>query len=213
MLLKAQRNVLFNALIECGLSSDIFSEKKTSSSYRITLNNSIYYFTTTPNLSSSIADGDFEINSLPKSENSRWNNGYHWSEVVDCFNKWADAMREEIDTPDLWAEATKTAQLFAPTAEPSDDKFTRTELAEVQGQLRLLQLSFTASALPEAAKQKLIKLTETAAVKAEGFTKKDWQGWFIGSIISSITALAMNPTQAQEVYRLVKAAFGGLFLH
>ena len=122
-------------------------------------------------------------------------------------------MREEIDTPDLWAEATKTAQLFAPTAEPSDDKFTRTELAEVQGQLRLLQLSFTASALPEAAKQKLIKLTETAAVKAEGFTKKDWQGWFIGSIISSITALAMNPTQAQEVYRLVKAAFGGLFLH
>lgn len=115
--------------------------------------------------------------------------------------------------PDLWAEAAKTAQLFAPTSTPADDKFTRTELAEVQGQLRLLQLSFTQAALPEAAKQKLIELTQTAAVKAEGFTKKDWQGWFIGSLISSITALAMNPTQANEVYKLVKAAFGGLFLN
>jgi len=114
---------------------------------------------------------------------------------------------------DLWAEATKTAQLFIPTATPSDDKFTRVELAEAQGQLRLLQQSFAASALPETARQKLIELTQTAAVKAEGLTKKDWQNWIIGGFISSITALALNPTQAAEVLKLVKAAFGGLFLH
>ena len=118
-----------------------------------------------------------------------------------------------MQTPDLWAEATKTAQLFAPTAEPSDDKFTRTELAEVQGQLRLLQLSFTHAALPEAAKQKLIELTQTAAVKAEGFTKKDWQSWFIGALIGHITEAVLNSDQIHKVYKLVKAAFGGLFLN
>ena len=96
---------------------------------------------------------------------------------------------------------------------PTDDKFTRTELAEVQSQLRLLQQSFTTAALPEAARQKLIELTQTAAVKAEGLTKKDWQNRLIGGFISAIASCALNPTQAGEVLKLVKAAFGGLFLH
>ena len=134
----------------------------------------------------------------------------NWEETVQVFNRWIPWAKEELEAPDLFAEV---AHLFTTINEPTDDKFTRTELAEVQGQLRLLQQSFTASALPEAAKQKLIELTQTAAVKAEGFTKKDWQGWFIGSLISVITALALNPTQANDVYKLVKAVFGGLFLH
>jgi hypothetical protein len=136
-----------------------------------------------------------------------------WEEVIGCFTTWADRVYTELETPDLWAEAAKTAQLFTPTTELSDDKFTRTELAEVQGQLRLLQLSFTHAALPETSKQKLIELTQTAAVKAEGLTKKDWQNWVIGGFISAITSLALNPTQDSEVLKLVKAAFGGLFLH
>ncbi|NVO83642.1 hypothetical protein [Hymenobacter terrestris] len=85
-------------------------------------------------------------------------------------------------------------------------------MAEVQGQLRQLQQRFAGAALPEAARQKLIKLTETAAVKAEGLTKKDWQNWIIGGFVSSITGLALNPTQASEVLKLVKTAFGGLLL-
>jgi len=136
-----------------------------------------------------------------------------WEEIVPLLSEWAANVKNELTLPDLWAEAAKTAQLFAPSATPSDDKFTRAELAEVQGQLRQLQQSFTTAALPEAARQKLIELTQTAAVKAEGLTKKDWQNWIIGGFISAITGLALNPTQAAEVLKLVKSAFGGLFLH
>lgn len=136
-----------------------------------------------------------------------------WKEVMDCFALWAERVHDELEAPDLWAEATKTAKLFASTAEPTDDKFTRTELAEVQGQLRLLQQSFSTAALPEPARQKLIELTQVAAVKAEGLTKKDWQNWIIGGFVGAITNLALNPGQAGEVLKLVKAAFGGLFLH
>ncbi|WP_324680104.1 hypothetical protein [Hymenobacter sp. GOD-10R] len=138
---------------------------------------------------------------------------YSWSGVLKVFTEWASALQEELELPDLWAEAVKTAQLFAGSAEAADDKFTRTELAEVQSQLRQLQQSFTAATLPEAARKKLIELTQTAAVKAEGLTKKDWQNWIIGGFIQAITALMLNPTQASEVLKLVKAAFGGLFLH
>lgn len=136
-----------------------------------------------------------------------------WKDTLNAYTSWLQLIKQETNTPDLWAEAAKTAQLFTGTTEAPDDKFTRTELAEVQGQLRQLQQSFEASTLPEAARQKLIELTQTAAVKAEGLTKKDWQNWIIGGFISSITSLALNPTQAQDVLKLVKAAFGGLFLH
>ena len=138
--------------------------------------------------------------------------GFNWQGVVNNFKKWTGAIHADLTAPDFWAEAAKTAQLFTGTTEAPDDKFTRHELAEVQGQLRQLQRSFAASALPEAARQKLIELTENAAVKAEGMTKKDWQQMIIGGFVQAIIGLMLNPTQAGEVLKLVKAAFGGLFL-
>lgn len=211
MLLRSQRNKFFEILEEVGISPNDAIEKHEEAYYRIDVFvdevDCLFYV--------SLGRTDsFEISMQPGFEYGR--NDFiveKWEEVMDCFYGWADQVYSELSSPDLWAEAAKTAQLFAPTSEPSDDKFTRTELAEVQGQLRLLQLSFTQAALPEAAKQKLIELTQTAAVKAEGLTKKDWQNWIIGGFISAITGLALNPAQAGEVLKLVKAAFGGLFLH
>jgi hypothetical protein len=82
----------------------------------------------------------------------------------------------------------------------------------VQGQLRLLQQSFTTAALPEATRQKLIELTQTAAVKAEGLTKKTGKTG-LSAASSAPSPRALNPAQAADVLKLVKAAFGGLFLH
>lgn len=210
MLLRSQRNQFFGILQEAGINPIDAVEEEGEEYYRIDVmvdNVDCLFcvfldradsFRISVNPGYSFGRDDFVVEK--------------WEEVMDCFTVWAERVFDELDTPDLWAEAAKTAQLFAPTAAPADDKFTRSELAEVQGQLRLLQQSFAAAALPEAARQKLIELTHTAAVKAEGFTKKDWQGWFIGSLISAITALALNPAQANDVYKLVKVAFGGLFL-
>lgn len=212
-LLNTQRNELFGVLVSHGLNANDFKEYDLKGHYQIRpKSRADLYFDAQP----TVGNGHWVlarpgVDNMP-SESSRTSCDY-WGRLVADFSIWAERLKEEIGALDLWAEAAKTAHLFAPTAEPSDDKFTRTELAEVQGQLRLLQLSFTASALPEAAKQKLIELTQTAAVKAEGLTKKDWQNWIIGGFIGAITNLAFNPTQAGEVLKLVKAAFGGLFLH
>jgi hypothetical protein len=211
MLLRSQRNKFFEILDEVGISPNDATEKHEESYYRI----GVFVDEVDCVFCVSLARADsFEISMQPGSEYGRDDFTVEkWEEVIECFYGWANQVHSELSSPDLWVEAAKNAQLFAPTAEPSDDKFTRTELAEVQGQLRLLQLSFTQAALSESAKQKLIELTRTAAVKAEGLTRKDWQNWIIGGFISAITGLALNPTQAGEVLKLVKAAFGGLFLH
>lgn len=211
MLLKSQRNQFFEILQESNINPAAAIEEQGEEYYRIDVMvddvDCLFYV--------SLARADsFEISMNPGYDYGSSDFAVEkWEEVMDCFTVWADRVHDELDAPDLWAEAAKSAQLFAPTAEPSDDKFTRTELAEVQGQLRLLQLSFAQAALPEAAKQKLIGLTQTAAVKAEGFTKKDWQSWFIGALIGHVTEAVLNSEQIHEVYKLVKAAFGGLFLH
>jgi hypothetical protein len=210
MLIRKQRNAFYEVLQVHNITPTELEEKREEDSYELKtfIDDEEYFFYLEKGISA------YEVSMRP---------GFHgiacetyptsWEGVVDTFDTWAKNLKNELDTPDLWAEAAKTARLFAAAAEPSDDKFNRTELAEVQGQLRLLQLSFTHAALPEAAKQQLIELTETAAVKAEGLTKKDWQNWIIGGFISAITGLALNPTQAGEVLKLVKSAFGGLFLH
>ena len=211
MLLKSQRNLFFAILLESGINPINATEQEGEEYYRIDIMvdevDCLFCvfldredsFRIGINPGYSFGSDDFVVEK--------------WEDVIDCFTVWAERIYDELKAPDLWAEATKTAQLFIPTSTPADDKFSRIELAEVQGQLRLLQQSFVTAALPEAARQKLIELTQTATVKAERLTKKDWQNWLIGGFISAIASLALNPTQASDVLKLVKAAFGGLFLH
>lgn len=210
MLLKKQRNEILNVLQKYDIPASGVKEDRTGDFYQLltSLDGEQFYFYLEPH------DAFYNIRMYPGNPGTKTvETVLTWPQVINYLEVWAMTLAEEADTPDLWAEATKTAQLFAPTATPSDDKFTRTELAEVQGQLRLLQQSFAAATLPEAARQKLIELTQTAAVKAEGFTKKDWQSWFIGALIGHITEAVLNSDQIHEVYKLVKTAFGGLFLY
>ncbi len=228
MLHKKQTNDLFSLVVQQGfIANDFIIDQQINDRTSVTLIKhklSNYYFNM--RVGKAVTQGNREISVIYLSYTSDTesvifnptkakNSGFaeNWQLVKDTFSHWLNILKEEQLTPDLWAEAAKTAQLFAPTSTPTDDKFTRTELAEVQGQLRLLQQSFATAALPEAARQKLIELTQTAAVKAEGLTKKDWQNWIIGGFISAIASCALNPIQAAEVLKLVKAAFGGLFLH
>ena len=58
----------------------------------------------------------------------------------------------------------------------------------------------------------LAALTQNATVKADIFTKKDWQNWVKGAFVSVIVSLELSEIQAQELLALVRLAFGGLFL-
>lgn len=227
MLLKKQANEIFLLITSLGLDPNNFNiDYQDSNKNRVALivhKPSGYYFKMQPGV---VKRNSFEVAVLhllytPDIANILFHvkkerqvpSTEKWSDVIASISSWLTILKEELDAPDLWAEAAKTAQLFAPASTPTDDKFTRTELAEVQGQLRLLQQSFAASALPEAAKQKLIEITVNVSVAAETQTKRDWLGLMVGSFTGAVFSLALNPTQAAEVIKLVKAAFGGLFLH
>ena len=210
MLTKPEKNELLKIIMSRNISLHRLSSPiEKHNLFQISLIERPFYFKIEPH--SNPIDISYGVTSNPRTGLSDFV-GFNWQGVVNNFKKWTGAIHADLTAPDLWAEAAKTAQLFTGSTEAADDKFTRSELAEVQGQLRQLQRSFAAAALPEAARQKLIELTENAAVKAEGMTKKDWQQMIIGGFVQAIIGLMLNPTQAGEVLKLVKAAFGGLFL-
>lgn len=76
----------------------------------------------------------------------------------------------------------------------------------------MLAQLFDTSELLREHQTELAELTQTAAVKAETFTKKDWQNWIKGAFISVIASLELTEAQTQELLALVRLAFGGLFL-
>lgn len=217
MFLKWQRNIIFQELLKLDIQPSAFEEYTDSQTYQL-------------KFSSDIENLRFHVRRLERESRTYYvvtrRPGYsskpevsasfhedNWSSIIPSFVAWARDVKQEIEAPDLWLEATKTAQLFTPTVDPVDEKFTRSELGAVQGQLRMLEQSFATVMLPDEAQQKLIEIAKTAAFKAEVLTKKDWQSWIIGSFISAIIGLSLTPVQAQDVLALIRQAFGGLFLN
>lgn len=223
MLLKTQRNQLFQELIKIGLQPADFTETSGGGWYHmdcLKVSSALRFWV--KQVKSIEGEGALEylITCRPSRNNApdtlsneqvfAWNNGHYG--VLPSFRNWANAVKREIDSPDLWLEATKAVHLFESAADPSADKFTIAEIGALHGQLRMLGQLFENSELLQECQTELAELTQTAAVKAETFSKKDWQNWAKGAFGSAIGALELNEAQAQELLALVRLAFGGLFL-
>ena len=215
MFLKSQRNQLLEEIISQGLQPSDFSESTDGNGYRIKSKQNLNFFffiTDSPNRTI----GSYEITRKPGNwasiHNPQTMNISSWKALVESLGDWASSVKAEVEIPDLWLEATKAVQLFESAADPAADKFTIAELGALHGQLRMLAQLFATSELLQEYLIELAGLTQTAAVKAETFTKKDWQNWIKGAFISAITSLKLTDEQTKELLILVRLAFGGLFL-
>lgn len=221
MLLKSQRNQLFQELTIKGLQPVDFIEMSGDGWYSINSNVESNIFFRIEQIQSKNKASKYIIRRRPGNyqtadtihaeEATSWENGGHY-DVLSPFRTWTEIVKRQTEAPDLWLEATKAVQLFESATEPNDEKFTIAELGAIHGQLRMLGLLFKDSELLQEYQTELAKLTQLAAVKAETFTKKDWQNWIKGAFISAIASLGLTEEHTQELLALVRLAFGGLFL-
>ena len=202
-------------MINKGLQPNDFSESPSNGRYVIRCGlNANFYFEIRESPTRTV--GSYEISRKPgwpaTPHNSNVSNASSWKNLLEYLSEWANAVKNELEIPDLWLETTKAVQLFEPVAELAADKFTISELGALHGQLRMLSQLFENSELLREHQTELAELTQTAAVKAETFTKKDWQNWMKGAFVSIIVSLELSEEQSQELLALVRLAFGGLFL-
>jgi len=224
MLLKAQRNQLFQEILKKGLQPTAFAETSGGGWYRLThegFGTKVQFEVCHVYSDDATKVTNYKVNRLPGHSAmpdsafitypKDW--GTHSSGgVFSQFLDWLSKVKREAEEGDLWLEATKAIQLFETVEEPAADKFTIAELGALHGQLRMLGQLFENSELLQDYQAELAELAQTAAVKAEMFTKKDWQNWVKGAFVSVIVSLELSEEQAQELLALVRLAFGGLFL-
>jgi hypothetical protein len=116
MLLKSQRNQFFTILQEAGINPADATEEQGEEFYRIDVMlddvNCLFYV--------SLARIDsFEVSINPGYDYGRSDFVVEkWEEVMECFAVWAERVHDELNAPDLWAEAARAAQLFAPALSP-----------------------------------------------------------------------------------------------
>ncbi|MBF9220391.1 hypothetical protein [Hymenobacter ruricola] len=221
-LLTSQRNELFQELAKAGLQPADFRESSAgpNSWYTVEFKDSGVGIKFSVRLGDSKEDAEYFISKRPGNSSTPnkheqlkaryWNS--HLEGCVYEFRQWAFDVKREIGIVNFWQEVTKAVQLFELAAEPAADKFTIAELGALHGQLRMLGHLFEASELLKERQAELAELTQSAAVKAETFTKKDWQNWIKGAFISAIASLELTEPQTQELLALIRLAFGGLFL-
>jgi hypothetical protein len=203
MLFKKERNDLFGAIIAGGLQPTDFSEVN-GDTYMLTYKKSRFIMTIVQ------VQGGYKTSSFPTVEEYSSGYVYEWEGCVKYCNAWAEFIKVENDTPDLWAEAQTNAKLFTLNPSVPNEMFNAAELRQLEGQVRLLLSGLASLALPAHAEKVLIDTINEIPEKASRFSKKELEGWFMGAFISQVTNLALSPEHVAAIGHLLKTTFMGL---
>jgi hypothetical protein len=141
------------------------------------------------------------------------NPGTDWHLVKAYVKEWLQNLKRELGQEDKWESlALVLANNRASFAEEGDGKFSVQEY-----ELLASRLDQAANRLPEADLNE--EEIEVLRVKFEHMKKmgktldkSDWQGLFIGTLVSTLNQLGVSPETAQEIWELLKQIFNNLLL-
>ena len=129
-----------------------------------------------------------------------WDN---WSDQLSWFRSWLNYLKREIESPDLWAEISKEAQVLeaAASSDTSNAPFSLEEKAYiVQGINEIKQYLLTAHKLdPELVESRLKYLIESS----ERVGRKDWINLLISVLVGIVINAALPPEATRELFRFV----------
>jgi hypothetical protein len=211
MLFRKQRNELFDIVVNNNLLPADFNEILGDSNLyelRFKKDKRFYYQL---HDSADAFKPHFSPNSYNGSEDNRGIDQWHdWNNATRHFKRWIRILKEEFETPDLWAEAQTNAKLFAVNPAAPNEMFTSSELRQLEGQVRQLVQGLVAIGLPANAQKLLTETVNEIPEKATRFTKKEVAGWFMGAFAAQVTSLALSQEHVSAIAHLIKTTFMGL---
>jgi hypothetical protein len=137
-----------------------------------------------------------------------------WKQVIEGLAAWAQEVKYEVDTPDLWAELEQVPDVLtsAQAAEASNAPFTPNEQATISNRLdevkNLVREQFELSADQlRAIDQRVDELK--AASRRLG--RKDWLMIFYGGLVSTFMTDAVPPGVIQTILTTVVHGIAHIF--
>jgi hypothetical protein len=140
--------------------------------------------------------------------------GFRWDAVMSHVNRWLQLVKRDLDTPDLWAELRREAELLGGGSNNviANTLFTSEEQKEIAQRLNKLSKDVSnAISLSEAQKHALDEKIDYLIDASCRLGRKDWLNTFIGVTLPFFLAAALAPEAARSIFLMSLRAIGLLY--
>jgi hypothetical protein len=208
MLQKFQRNYIFKAIQEAGLDPGQFDLDYSESEVRIKhrLSESHYLIGGRP--------GDYAVKSLVGDGGERPHQFYNWEPLISHIRLWLQVLKNDLDTPDLWAELQRDAELLGVGFNKVTDNtpFTADEQKEIAARLQELAKSARDTYSLSQEQIRALDAKMDYLITASGrLGRKDWLTVYIGAILSFILGAALPSESVHGLLLTSLRAMGLLY--
>ena len=138
---------------------------------------------------------------------------YTWDGVLERVRRWAQNVKLDLDTPDLWAELRREAKLLGAGSEVTENTpFTRDEQKEIARHLDKLAKDVRHALSLSRGKMQALEARIEYLIDAAGrLGRKDWLNIFIGVTLPFMLSLALPPESARSILLTCLRAIGLLY--
>jgi hypothetical protein len=137
-----------------------------------------------------------------------------WPQLMDELATWADEVRYEMDTPDLWAELRQVPQVLAASqaTDASNAPFSPNEQSEISGKLdEIKKLVRERFELTDEQFAVIDERLDDAEEASKRLGRKDWILMFYGAVTSTFMTDAVPPNVIQTVLTTVVHGIAHIF--
>jgi hypothetical protein len=203
---KWQRNDIFTSIHDVGLDPKEFDLENNDAEVCIKHRWSTSYLTIVP-------DPSHYVGSCVVGDGLDWPvDVYSWQSLIERISRWLRDVKRDLETPDLWAELQRDAQLLF--GAPSDDNtpFSPDELNEIAARLQALAeharrtYSFSAAQM-----RALDTKVEYLVHAARRLGRKDWLNVCAGAFLGYILVASLPPEAARGMFLGLLRAVGHLY--
>jgi hypothetical protein len=139
---------------------------------------------------------------------------YSWEALLSRVNAWADEVKHDLTTPDLWAEMQREVKLLGVGSDDvrENTPFTPDEQKEIARRLQELAEQAGQKYSLSATQIQVLNAKLDYLVKAAGrLGRIDWRNAFVGAIIGYVLTAAVPPELGHEIFQTLLHAIGHLY--
>jgi hypothetical protein len=137
-----------------------------------------------------------------------------WDTVKERVQSWAKEVKDDVDTPDLWAELQRQPQILtgARDEDVENTPFSSDEQVEIAKQIRQISESVKRTDLLSKAQMLSLATKLDDLVTASGrIGRKDWRLMFYGVLFTTIVTDFVPPEVVRSIFTMALHGLGYLF--
>lgn len=138
---------------------------------------------------------------------------YSWQPVMTRISRWLGEVKNDLETPDLWAELQREAELLGNGSNDATENapFTPDEQKEIAGRLREMAENVGRAYSLSVERMGVLNAKIDYLVDAAGrLGRTDWRGVSVGVMLSFFLASAFPPESVSKFLLLFLRAIGHL---